>query len=331
MSCKVHYISRRRKPNYHSIEELFGDVSDQMKKHCSVEWTELPHSGASPVVLLKNLAAVKPQRNITYHITGDVNYMSLRLGKKTILTIHDVKSALKGSFLKQFIIKWLWFKWPAMKVKYITVISEFSKKELVDLIPRQANKINVIYNPVHTSINPDLPLKFNTNQPTILLVGTKSNKNIERTIEAIKDLKVKLNIIGMLKQNQIDLLNKHDVDYINQKQLSFDEVIACYKMSDLVCFPSLYEGFGMPIIEAQATGRPVITSNIGTMKEIAGDSACLVDPNCVTSIREGVIKVINDEVYRDQLVKKGLENIQRFKIDVIAEQYAELYKKIQKN
>lgn len=331
MSIKVHYISRYRKPSYNSIEELFGNISCAMKKYGEVEWTELPYSGASPSTIIKNLLAVQRKKKTIYHITGDVNYMALKLGKVAILTVHDVKSALQGSSIKRFIIKWLWFKLPAMRARYITVISEFSKRELELIIPRQAHKIQVIHNPFHSSITTDVSHTFNTQHPTILLVGTKPNKNIERTIEAIKDLKVKLIILGVLTQNQLDLLNKYNMEYINQNQLKFTEVIHYYKKSDMVCFPSTYEGFGMPIIEAQATGRPVVTSDLGAMKEVAGDSACLVAPYSVNSIREGVQKVINDETYRNQLVKKGLENIKRFKIEAIAEKYLELYKEIEKN
>jgi len=214
MSCNVNYISRHRKPSFHSIEEIFGNIRFEMEKHGKVTWTELPFSGASPSVIIKNLLAVQRKKKTIYHITGDVNYMALKLGKTAILTVHDVKSALQGSSIKRLIIKWLWFKLPAMRVKYITVISEFSKRELELIIPRQAHKIKVIHNPYHSSINSDLSHTFNTQQPTILLVGTKSNKNIERAIEAIKDLKVKLIILGVLKQNQLDLLSKYNMDYI---------------------------------------------------------------------------------------------------------------------
>ena len=95
---------------------------------------------------------------------------------------------------------------------------------------------------------------------------------------------------------------------------------------DLLVFVSTYEGFGLPILEAQATGRPVITSNVLSMPEVAGDSACLVDPFDVSSIRKGILKVINDPAYREKLIKRGFENVKRFQPDKIAEQYADIYR-----
>lgn len=324
----IHYINRYSLPQYHSIEELFGNIQKQVAHTFPVKWIELPQSGASYWSLIKNLWAVTPRKGIVYHITGDVNYMALRLGKQAILTVHDVKSALQGEGLKTWIIKQLWFNWPARRVKFITVISEFSKAELEQLIPGQAHKIKVIPNPVHAGMTPDLNHQFNAQQPQVLLIGTKSNKNLERSLEALTGLQVKLIIIGKLTSIQLQQLEETGLPYENHKQLSFDEIISRYKQVDLLCFPSLYEGFGMPIIEAQAIGRPVLTSNRGAMKEVAGDTACLVDPNDVQAIREGVLQIIEDHSYRKRLVASGLENVKRFSLEKTIKAYQDLYKEM---
>jgi glycosyltransferase involved in cell wall biosynthesis len=81
----------------------------------------------------------------------------------------------------------------------------------------------------------------------------------------------------------------------------------------------------MPILEAQTVGRPVVTSNISSMPEVAGSAACLVDPYSVESIRAGVLRVIEDAEYRANLISAGFENTQRFKAETVARAYAELY------
>ena len=96
----------------------------------------------------------------------------------------------------------------------------------------------------------------------------------------------------------------------------------------MVVFVSTYEGFGLPILEGNAVGRPVITSNISSMPEVAGDAACLVNPFDEAEIRNGVLKVIKESSYRQELVAKGLINVKRFRPEEIAKQYAELYKDI---
>ena len=84
----------------------------------------------------------------------------------------------------------------------------------------------------------------------------------------------------------------------------------------------------MPIIEANVVGRPVITSRVASMPEVAGNSACLVDPYSVESIREGVIQVIKDEPYRKQLVENGFLNALRFRPEVIAAEHLEIYRQL---
>ena len=96
----------------------------------------------------------------------------------------------------------------------------------------------------------------------------------------------------------------------------------------MLIFVSYYEGFGLPVIEAQATGRAVVTSNIEPMNTISGGGACLVDPFDVNSIREGILKVINEEKYREELIEKGRDNVKQFHPARIAAAYEEIYNQL---
>ncbi|NJL74867.1 MAG: glycosyltransferase family 4 protein [Saprospiraceae bacterium] len=101
-----------------------------------------------------------------------------------------------------------------------------------------------------------------------------------------------------------------------------------YLDCDILVYVSTYEGFGMPIIEANSVERPVLTSNVTSMPDVAGNAACLVDPFDVQAIRQGLLQIINDATYREQLLANGRINKLRFDPDYIANSYYELYKKI---
>src|SRR5262249_49098549 len=104
-----------------------------------------------------------------------------------------------------------------------------------------------------------------------------------------------------------------------------------YHEADVVLFASTYEGFGLPILEAQATGRPVVTSNLHSLPEVAGPAACLVDPFDVASIHAGVLRVLSEPLYRENLISAGFENVKRFTAQKIAAKYAALYESILAN
>ncbi|BDC98612.1 glycosyltransferase family 1 protein [Persicobacter psychrovividus] len=319
------FLFRAKRAGGNSIEELFSTIVGGLNNPAKV--VNIPHVGASFKALFKNIIFGKRLKGQVFHITGDVQYMALGTGRNTVLTVHDVGSALQGNVLKWFLIKLLWFWLPSLIVRKITVISEFSKGELLEIIPWARHKVQVIPNPVDYErcmiYTRQEPTKF-----TLLLVGTKPNKNLEKTIEALKGLDVHLNIIGSLTEVQQSLLTATHLTFDNYVNISYDEVLGLYARSSLLCFASTYEGFGMPIIEAQAIGIPVITSNVASMPEVAGDSAILVDPLNVGEIREAVLLVKNNPSKAQELVAKGRVNVERFKLANIVAQYEAVYEEV---
>ena len=111
-------------------------------------------------------------------------------------------------------------------------------------------------------------------------------------------------------------------------RLTDGELVEAYRRCDMVVFASLYEGFGLPILEAQAMGRPVITSNFGAMSEAAGDGALIVDPYSVEAIRDAILRVKNEPGLREELIAKGLRNAAKFSADAVALKYAQIYKNL---
>lgn len=324
----VHFIFRSKQLQRFSIEKVFQVVVEELKKKHAVSKHYLPHFGANPSTLVKNGVFFKKIKGIC-HITGDAHYLAIFSGKRTLLTIHDVNSAAQGNLVKRLYVRLLWFWLPALRVKKISVISAFTKEELSKIIPFAKNKIEVVPNPVDPGFH--YHEKEQQKRKRILCIGTKPNKNLERSIIALAHLDCEVHITGELTPDQKSELEKHKINYTNSKNLSDEAMKQAYIDCDIVCFPSTYEGFGMPIIEAQAIGRPVLTSNIGAMQEVAKNSACLVDPQDVKSIRAGLVHLLEDNKYRKELVQKGLENVKQYQVDKIAARYWEIYKEIDRN
>jgi len=124
--------------------------------------------------------------------------------------------------------------------------------------------------------------------------------------------------------NAKNLIDKIDLlGYVSDQDLP-----AIYRLSQLFLFPSLREGFGIPIIEAMACGVPVITSNSSSMPEIAGDAACIVNPMESEAILQGILKISSDSEYKNELIRKGLVRCEQFSWDNMALQVLDVYKKM---
>jgi len=324
----VTYFHRAPTDGQHSIERLFRDIRDALPKeiHYRVETCRFVTKGLYSCAY--NMMKAIPAHGDVNHITGDVHYLAIALqGRKTILTVHDLVTLRRPRGIKWIVLYLLSYYIPINRAGIVTVVSESTKQQLLGQVRCDSAKIRLVYDCVSPLFKPE-PFVFRKVKPTILQIGTSENKNVVRVAEALRGIQCHFRILGRLSQKQIDGLHRNSIEYSSCYNISDREVVNEYTQCDMLIFASTYEGFGMPIIEANATGRPVLTSNILCMPEVAGDAACLVDPSNVDSIRSGVLRVIRDGAYREYLIDKGYENAKRFRADVIASQYSSLYREL---
>ena len=325
---KVTYFQRKPLPGANSIERIFRDVRDALPS--GIKYTVSIASYHSKGILprLYNMIEAVSRQSDVNHITGDIHYAAYFLKKrKTLLTIHDCVSLETYRGIRKKVMFFLRYRLPQKRSEMIVAISESTKMELLKHSCCDPNNIRVVYDCVSPSFRP-APYSFNAAQPVILQVGTTQNKNLIRIAQALEGIRCRLNIIGLLTCPQMEALHYYNIDYSNRSDLSDDEIVKSYIDCDMVIFASTYEGFGLPIVEANATGRPIVTSNVLSMPEVAGDAACLVDPFDVQSIREGILRVIQNAHYREQIVQNGFENVKRFQPDMITAQYVALYEEL---
>ncbi len=323
-TIKVTYYFRKPFRDYFSIEELFGFIQKGLSTRIEFKNYYLKRHSKGFINRILSCFEVIHQQSDINHITGDIHFVALLLNKKiTVLTIHDLEVLKRLKGLSHTLVKFIWFTMPAARVNRITVISDFTKQELLKIVRINPSKVCVIHNCISPALKPAEPP---TNEKKKLFhIGTAHNKNLERLIPALEGIDVRLVILGHLRENQIELLHRFQIDYENYFNLSYPEVIQLYETCDAVSFISLYEGFGMPIIEANAIGRPVVSSKITSMPEIAGNAALLVDPENLIEINTAIRLVLFDEKTRSVLVRNGFENVERFRPEAIAKKYTDLY------
>jgi glycosyltransferase involved in cell wall biosynthesis len=274
--------------------------------------------------------AWRQQRDLN-HITGDVHYLALLLPRqRTILTVLDCYTLERLSGLARWLMRVCWYDLPIRRSAVVTVISEETKRQLMRHVGVPAEKIVVIPVAVSPTFRPN-PRPFCDHCPTILHVGTAVNKNLPRLIDALRGVPCRLKIIGKLAEETRCQLREAGIAYESAADLTEAGMYQAYCDADLVSFVSTYEGFGMPIIEAQWVERPVVTSKCSSMPEVAGKGACLVDPFDVQSIRQGILRVFGDAGYRAKLVEEGRKNRERFSLEKVARMYLEVYERVAKS
>lgn len=264
-------------------------------------------------------------------------------GKK-VMTIHDCaydrfaeyKSTLSRLYIKSMYLTGKYF------CDAIVTDSNFAKEELISLHHIKPDKITVIYPGI-----PDLPQpsdafitetkrRFNITMRYFLYIGiTRPRKNIPGLLKAFKRFAqnhtdVQLVLAGSIDTSFIDVTKEItslgiEKGVIQTGFVSDEQKAALYRDALALVFPSYYEGFGIPVIEAQSMGLPVLTSNTSSLPEVAGTGALYVDPHDTDAIANGMEKLLNAQL-RQELIRHGYENSKRFSWKIAANQLDQLLK-----
>jgi glycosyltransferase involved in cell wall biosynthesis len=282
---KVVFFQRKpRTVGNYSVEFIFDDVRNRLQSKIEATLIYSKYESSGLFKRLYNVFQTWNNQKQVNHVTGDVSYIGFFLNKKkTIHTILDCVFLQKATGLKFKILKYFWLTVPVKRSTFITAISTATKNEILKYQPCNPDKIVVI--PVAIS-NAFVPIQkdFNSTKPVILQLGTAPNKNIMHLLEAVKSINCHINIIGVKHDELINYMQANNISYTYEHGLTNDEIRDRYQQCDILSLISTYEGFGMPILEAQATGRAVITANVFSMPEVGGNACHYVDPYNVKEI-----------------------------------------------
>lgn len=251
--------------------------------------------------------------------------------KNKVVVIHDCAYDRFPEF--ENLLSKIYFKAMFYGAKYfskkIVTISDFSKKELIELYKIKPEKIVVIPEAVpkmpaiEDNFTRETKEKFNLKKSYFLYLGiTRPRKNIVGLLEAFQAFNQRypdylLVLAGKIETRFLDVAREIEKFGLENKVIqtgfiSNQEKVALYKGALALTFPSHYEGFGLPILESQSLGVPVLTSNTSSLPEVGGDSVLYVDPYNIKDITQGMEKLATDNNLRNDLIQKGFENIKRF-------------------
>jgi len=235
------------------------------------------------------------------------------------ITLHDVAFLVNPDWFSSSFVKFYKFLIPriAKKARIVFTVSDFSKSEIVKYIGIDPRKIKVIYNGISDLSTPKYTGEAYGNY--ILTVGSiEKRKNILALIEAFKAMPnedIKLVIVGDVNpifNNKGNEMMKTNGNVVFTGRVDDAHLAGLYTNAQMFIYPSLYEGFGIPPLEAMAYGCPTIVSDIDSLREVCAEASLYVNPQSSKSISEGIMLLKNDEVLRNSFIVKGKRNITRF-------------------
>jgi glycosyltransferase involved in cell wall biosynthesis len=324
----VHFLRPVGVGNY-SIEGTFSAVRQNASaRDTEIELIRLPYANTGFVSRIRNGIYARRRSGDVNHVLGDVHYLVLFLpAKSVLLTVCDCVFAYHPSWMKGLILRLFWLHLPVRRAAIVSAISDKSRREILALTAPPRREVAVV--PVCVAdcfIHRDKP--FDRTCPRILQVGTRPNKNVLRLVRALTGMPVILEIVGPIDASLREALSESGVNHENRTELTEREIVTAYERCDIVAFVSTYEGFGMPIVEGQAVGRVVVTSDLEPMRTVAADGAMLVDPESVGSIRDGILRVIHDDKFRESLIRNGSANAMQYRSGAITAEYLRLYNEL---
>lgn len=276
---------------------------------------------------------------------------------KTVVTVHDLTPLVFPEAFPRGIkgeIRWQMQKLSLRKTDAVITDSECSKRDVIKIAGVRESKVKSVYLAAgehfrdiknETEKLKEVRKKFKLPEKFVLYVGDVTwNKNLPRLINASKIANAPLVMVGKaLASNDFDKENPWNKDLVEVqlmtegqdsiKKLGFvesEELVAIYNLATVFTMPSLYEGFGLPVLEAMACGCPVITSKEGSLKEVADNAALIVDAYDEGDIANGIQKVFNDMNLQKELTLKGFERAKKFSWKKTALETVKVYEQVAK-
>ncbi len=281
-----------------------------------------------------------------------LNRIPTFMPKPYVVTIHDLSSLLFGdSDTLSESIRSFFFRRGLIRADRVIAVSGATRRDVCNLLSIPANQVRRIYNAIdpsfhNTSLDADktrtVMERYQVDYPYLLYAGSiRPQKNVARLVEAFAVLRGDLETHRVYKNLRLivigDELTKYPavrravmqtrVDKVVRFMgfLPLDELRAFYSNAEAFVFPSLYEGFGLPPLEAMACGTPVIASGVSSLPEVLGDAAMTVNPENVFDIARGIRDVILEPEFRRELVHRGYERAKAFSWDATAAQVLKVY------
>ena len=291
---------------------------------------------------LKSYYDINHKKFDIYHPTYyNPSLISLVNGRPVVATFHDM---IHEKFASQFtelasdrnVIEQK--KQLADISSHIIAVSENTKNDIVNYYNIDPNKITVVHlgsSFIGKEISTE---KKKTLKPYLLYVGNRTAyKNFIFFLKSISSLLIKNNILlicaggGEFSADEMNIIHSLHLNYFVKQKSITDEILAdLYSNALAFIFPSLYEGFGIPILEAFSCNCPCIVSNTSSLPEVAGNAACYINPSDSDSIMQAVDKVVHDSTYRNDLVLKGQARLKNFSWHKHVEQTIDIYKQIKR-
>lgn len=276
--------------------------------------------------------------DIIYHTS---HYLLLFTHKRQIITIHDL---LPLKYPARHRLQYYYFRFvmPVLlcKAYRIIAVSENTKRDICKYYKISHAKVTVVYNGCDVDLFNRKAGAHNISEyiqgEYVLFIGASYiHKNGERAIEAFSKIsghtKLRLLVVGGRRQ-YLDVLQKKVAAMNFDDRVKFvpyvppEDLVALYRGASMLLFPSLYEGFGIPPLEAMACGCPVVASRVSSIPEVCGEAAYYVDPYNYDNIAEGIQRVLSDETLRADMILKGLERVKSFSWEKSAQHVIDIFK-----
>jgi glycosyltransferase involved in cell wall biosynthesis len=314
---------RAQRPGEFSIERVFQWAGSYEHSSFDFRIVVLPHAGTTIRAIIRNIVFAHRNSSAVNHVTGDCHYAVLGLPRATtVLTIHDLVGLQRYRGVKRWLYRLWWFSVPCWWVARITTISNATLAELVSTLPGIASRVSVVYNPLPDGIY-QAP-RLNLPGLRALQIGTGWNKNLLQAAKGVAVSGGVLRIIGRLSSGQREALDALDLHWENFFDQTPREMMEHLQWCTCLLFLSSYEGFGLPVIEAQASGRPVIASDLPVLREVSNGAALHVSLENPTDLVNKLMS-LSDSAKADALVCAGLKNAKRFESSRVADAYVAVY------